>query len=169
MTRADNRSSRSALMARIRHKDTGPELIVRSRLHRLGYRYRLHRKDLPGKPDIVLASRRVVIFVHGCFWHQHEGCRVSHIPKTRVDYWLPKLRKNVERDQAHRARLEALGWAVHVIWECEIAHDRFVEPLVDLLRSRPQKGKARSCSADPEIAQKGRAAIERLRQVGADR
>lgn len=85
----------------------------------MGYRFRLHRKDLPGKPDIVLGPRRKVIFVHGCFWHQHEACRAGRIPRSNSSYWTPKLQRNVERDQAARQTLQAAGWDVLVVWDCE--------------------------------------------------
>ena len=110
---------RSALMARIRSVDTRPEIAVRRLLHAMGYRFRLHRRDLPGKPDIVLPRHRLAIFVHGCFWHQHAGCRLASRPKTRQDYWTPKLAGNVARDEAAQAALRKLGWRVEVIWECD--------------------------------------------------
>ena len=112
---------RSENMRRIRGKDTKPEMVVRRLVHSLGYRYRLHRKDLPGKPDLVFGPRKKVIQVHGCFWHQHPDpeCKVAHAPKSRLDYWGPKLRKNRERDQANRAALESAGWQVLEIWECQ--------------------------------------------------
>lgn len=118
---ADNRTkaSRSALMARIGSKNTSPELIVRRLLHGLGYRFRLHRKDLPGKPDIVLPGRRKVIFVHGCFWHAH-GCRIGRPPKSRPEFWEPKLARNRQRDAQNVAALEALGWDVETVWQCEM-------------------------------------------------
>ena len=99
-----------------------PELTVRRMVHAMGYRYRLHRHDLPGRPDIVFPGRRKIIFVHGCFWHQHPDstCKRVHRPKSNLDYWQPKLRRNQERDEAHRARLAELGWDVMVIWECEV-------------------------------------------------
>lgn len=113
---------RSQIMANIRSKGMKPELIVRRLTHSMGYRYRLHRKDLPGKPDLVFPARRKVIFVHGCFWHQHAdpACKIARRPKSNLDYWLPKLQRNVERDAEHRDRLSALGWQVLVIWECEV-------------------------------------------------
>lgn len=113
---------RSHIMANIRPKGMKPELIVRRLTHSMGYRYRLHRKDLPGKPDLVFPARRKVIFVHGCFWHQHAdpACKIARRPKSNLDYWLPKLQRNVERDAEHRDRLSALGWQVLVIWECEV-------------------------------------------------
>ncbi len=110
---------RSENMRQIHSKDTKPEVLLRSLLHKLGYRFRLHRKDLPGKPDIVFPGRRKVIFVHGCFWHQHPGCREGRLPGTRLEYWRPKLQRNVERDQMHLDGLSGLRWKVLVIWECE--------------------------------------------------
>lgn len=107
-------------MRRIRSRDTTPELAVRSITHRLGFRFRLNRVDLPGKPDLVFPGRRKVIFVHGCFWHMHTHCREGRIPSSRVDYWGPKLQRNIERDIAVRRRLRVLGWKVLVVWECEV-------------------------------------------------
>jgi len=107
-------------MSRIRGRDTGPEKTVRSVLHRLGYRFRLQRRDLPGCPDIVLPRHRTVIFVHGCFWHRHPGCKYAYEPKSRRLFWQRKFRRNVERDEDARERLIVLGWRVLVIWECEI-------------------------------------------------
>lgn len=106
-------------MRRIRKADTRPELTVRRIAHSLGLRFRLHRRDLPGTPDLVLPKRKAVVMVHGCFWHQHEGCRLARQPKSRLDYWLPKLQRNQARDESAREQLEALGWRVLVIWECE--------------------------------------------------
>lgn len=110
---------RSALMARVRGKDTQPEFIVRRLLHRLGHRYRLHAKELPGKPDIVFRPRRKAIFVHGCFWHRHAGCRLAFTPKTREDFWNAKFAQNVARDAHVVAALKERGWSVLVIWQCE--------------------------------------------------
>lgn len=118
---------RSTLMSRIRSKDTQPELIVRKLLHSRGYRYRLHDKRLPGKPDLVFAGRRKLIFVHGCFWHRHDGCAMARMPKSRIEFWRPKLQANQARDQVTIARLEAMGWRVLVVWECEL---RDVDALV---------------------------------------
>lgn len=112
-------ANRSALMSRIQGKNTGPELAVRSILHRLGYRFRLHRSDLPGRPDIVLPKHRKVILVHGCFWHGHT-CRLAAKPKSNEDYWLPKIARNRERDMRNLAALTSLGWIVLELWECEI-------------------------------------------------
>ena len=113
---------RSQIMANIRSKGMKPEMIVRRLAHSMGYRYRLHRKDLPGKPDLVFPARRKVIFVHGCFWHQHgdPACKIARRPKSNLDYWLPKLQRNAERDSEHQACLNELGWQALVIWECEV-------------------------------------------------
>ena len=110
---------RSALMRRIRGKDTTPERTVRRMSHSLGYRFRLHRRNLPGTPDLTFPRLRKVIFVHGCFWHRHTGCRRTTTPKTRVEYWRKKFEQNVERDRRNVATLHALGWEVLVVWECE--------------------------------------------------
>jgi DNA mismatch endonuclease, patch repair protein len=106
-------------MRRIRSKDMRPELAVRSLVHKMGYRFRLHRKDLPGNPDLVFVSQRKVIFVHGCFWHSHEGCKSAHVPKSNLGYWGPKLKRNRARDAKSIAALKADGWKTLVIWECE--------------------------------------------------
>jgi DNA mismatch endonuclease (patch repair protein) len=111
--------SRSENMRRIRSKDTSPEMAVRRLAHSLGYRYQLHRKDMPGKPDLVFPGRRKVIFVHGCFWHQHPQCREGRPPKSNGSYWLQKLARNIERDKAALSKLTGDGWSVLVIWECE--------------------------------------------------
>lgn len=112
--------SRSDIMRAVKRAHTGPEVVVRRALHALGLRFRLHRRDLPGSPDIVLPRFRTVVFVHGCFWHRHPGCRYASTPKTRQEYWLPKFKANVERDAKKEAQLRELGWRVLVIWECEI-------------------------------------------------
>lgn len=110
---------RSWNMSRIRGKDTAPEKLVRSALHKLGFRFRLHVRNLPGRPDIVLPKHRTVVFVNGCFWHRHPGCRYAYTPKSNVEFWREKFRANVQRDRRQRQRLEELGWRVIVIWECE--------------------------------------------------
>ncbi len=107
-------------MSRIRNKDTKPELTVRKFLHAAGFRYKLHDKKLPGKPDIVLPRYRTVIFVHGCFWHGHQGCRYFVVPKTRTDWWLDKINGNIEKDASAAADLRAMGWHVIEIWECQL-------------------------------------------------
>lgn len=106
-------------MQAVKTKDTGPEMTVRCMLHGHGYRYRLHRKDLPGRPDIVFASKRKAIFVHGCFWHGHK-CSKGKLPKSKLNYWQPKIEQNKARDDRNIAELEAAGWQVLVIWQCEI-------------------------------------------------
>jgi DNA mismatch endonuclease (patch repair protein) len=125
-------------MAAIRGKHTKPELIVRRGLHRRGLRFRLHRSDLPGRPDLVFPSRRVVVFVHGCFWHAHEGCRYYQLPATHRERWRVKLEENRARDQRHETALRVMGWRVIVVWECELrtgAATRLDE-LASLIRTR---------------------------------
>jgi DNA mismatch endonuclease (patch repair protein) len=114
---------RSWNMSRIKGRDTAPEKRVRSLLHRLGFRFSLRRKDLPGRPDIVLPGRNVAVFVHGCFWHRHRGCSNSVLPKTRAGFWLAKLDGNVARDTRNAAALKDLGWKVLTIWECEVGNE----------------------------------------------
>lgn len=123
----DNRSkkSRSQLMARIGSKNTKPEIEVRSFLHGLGYRFRLHCKELPGKPDIVFKRRRKAIFVHGCFWHGH-GCRIGKLPKSNVGFWHEKIERNRKRDAEKRSELEQLGWSVDEVWQCELKDDQLL-------------------------------------------
>lgn len=110
---------RSRLMSKVKQKDTKPEKAVRSILHGLGYRFRLHRRDLPGSPDIVLPKYRLAVFVHGCFWHSHPGCKKASMPKTNTEFWRQKLEANKKRDLAAIDSLNALGWRVLVVWECE--------------------------------------------------
>jgi len=114
---------RSWNMSRIKGRNTGPELRLRSLLHRAGFRFRLHPKDLPGKPDIVLSRYRTVIFVHGCFWHQHPRCRNATTPSTRRDFWQAKFDENVSRDARNCADLQSAGWNVITVWECELKAD----------------------------------------------
>ena len=122
-------------MQAVKSMDTKPEMTVRRCLHAMGYRYRLHPKELPGKPDIVFYGRKQAIFVHGCFWHAH-GCRYGQPPKSRLDYWLPKLEENKKRDTEKRIRLEALGWEVLTIWQCEIKDvDALTASLCDFLEA----------------------------------
>ncbi len=120
-------------MSRIRSKDTSPELAVRRALHAAGLRFRLHDRRLPGTPDVVLRSRAVIVEVRGCFWHRHLGCPRAPAPKSRQDYWLPKLARNAERDQANEQALEAAGWRVMVVWECQLP-DR-LQGLADEVRA----------------------------------
>jgi DNA mismatch endonuclease (patch repair protein) len=120
MTDTLTRTERSAQMSLVRGKNTKPELAVRKIVYRLGYRYRLHGRALPGRPDITLARRKKVIFVHGCFWHRHPGCRNNRLPKSRLSFWFPKLESNRKRDLSNQARLRKLGLRYLVVWECEI-------------------------------------------------
>jgi DNA mismatch endonuclease, patch repair protein len=115
--------ARSAQMAKVKNRDTKPEMRVRRALHAAGLRYRLHAKDLPGKPDIVLRSRRIAIFVHGCFWHRHPdpACKLARMPKSRVDFWEPKLEGNRERDLRNETALRDAGWDVRILWECDLS------------------------------------------------
>lgn len=110
-------------MSRIRSRDTGPELRLRSLLHRAGFRFRLHARKLPGRPDIVLPKYRTAIFVHGCFWHRHSGCRNATTPSTRAEFWREKFERNMRRDARNRTDLEAAGWTVLTVWECELKTD----------------------------------------------
>ncbi len=113
-------SERSNIMARIRGRNTKPEISVRKLLFSRGLRYRLHQKKLPGTPDIVFKKAKVAVFVHGCYWHQHKRCKDVSLPTTRTEYWIPKLAKNIERDKAAVRKLKKMGWKVHVIWECAL-------------------------------------------------
>ena len=117
---ADVPDARRAVMRGNKAKDTKPEVTVRRMLHALGYRFQLHRRDLPGTPDIVFPGRQKAVQVQGCFWHQHEGCRHAVIPATRRGYWAPKLARNVQRDRQNAAKLRALGWRLAVVWECRL-------------------------------------------------
>ncbi|WP_206455449.1 very short patch repair endonuclease [Aurantimonas marina] len=110
---------RSWLMSRVSSKDTAPEIRVRSAAHRRGLRFRIHRRDLPGSPDLVFPKRRLAIFVHGCFWHRHPGCRKASTPKSNIAFWQKKFAQNIERDELSRRKLQSLGWQVLTIWECE--------------------------------------------------
>jgi len=122
---------RSWNMSRIRSADTKPELIVRSLLHRMGYRFRLHQKNLPGKPDIVLPKYKTVIFVHGCFWHRHEECKYAYMPKSRRKFWNDKFKANIERDKTVKQQLKNFGWKVNIVWECELSDVKTIEKKLD--------------------------------------
>lgn len=124
--------ARSQNMARITGKDTSPEMAVRKLLHQMGYRYRLHVRGLPGRPDIAFPGRRKAVLVHGCFWHRHPGCRYAYTPKSRTEFWQRKFDQNVERDARNTRALAERGWKALVVWECEV---RDVQPLRDRLRS----------------------------------
>lgn len=124
-----DKATRSKMMSGIRSKNTKPEVLLRSELHARGYRFRLHRRDLPGSPDIVLPKYSAVIEVHGCFWHRHPGCRFASTPKTREDFWQAKFEANVQRDASNIVELGRLGWRTFVAWECDIK--RNVEEVAD--------------------------------------
>lgn len=123
MTDVVSQKKRSELMSRIRGSDTEPEIAVRRGLHRAGFRFRLHQRTLPGRPDIVLAKYRAVIFVHGCFWHRHRGCGFAYSPKSRIRFWNEKFRQNMARDRKQERRLLRSGWRVLVVWECSLRRE----------------------------------------------
>jgi DNA mismatch endonuclease (patch repair protein) len=128
--------ARSANMSKVGNKNTKPELLVRRILHRAGYRFRLHRSDLPGSPDVVLPRWRTAVFVHGCFWHGHEGCRRSKLPSTRTDFWQTKVERNQERDGIAKKGLERLGYKVVTLWECELKNEAGILERVDSATDR---------------------------------
>lgn len=130
-----DRKTRSRMMSGIRGRNTSPELLVRQYLFRAGFRYRLHVPGIPGRPDIVLPARKCVIFVHGCFWHRHPGCRFAYMPRSNVAFWKRKFESNVRRDRHVQTMLRRAGWRVHVIWECEI-HERGLRRLKRALGAR---------------------------------
>ena len=128
---------RSEIMRRVRSTDTTPELIVRKLTHSLGFRYRLHKKELPGKPDLVFSGKRKVIFVHGCFWHGHKCKRGNRLPKKNREYWTKKISANIKRDKSHVEELNKAGWSVLTIWECEIKdQDVLARKIVEFLNER---------------------------------
>ena len=140
MTDVYSPEKRSAVMRRVKGRNTTPEMTVRRALTRLGARYRLHRKDLPGNPDIVMPGRKLALFVHGCFWHGHDCARGSRVPKQNRDYWVAKVGRNVARDARSAAALAALGWRIETIWECELKDAAALEArLRGLLSSPPAK------------------------------
>jgi DNA mismatch endonuclease (patch repair protein) len=124
-----SKEKRSEIMSKVRSSGTKPEVIVRKKLHSLGFRFRLHNKALPGKPDIVLPKHRVVVFVHGCFWHHHNGCGKSKLPTSNAKFWRTKIFENVRRDAKIKADLKKLGWRILVIWECETKNTTFAKKL----------------------------------------
>ena len=130
------KEKRSYVMSRIRSQDTKPELMVRKFLFSKGFRFRVNVKKLPGSPDIVLRKYRTVIFIHGCFWHGHENCKIAHIPKTRTEWWEKKINKNISRDTDTRAELKKMGWRTMVVWECQLSpkqRETTLQSIVDLL------------------------------------
>lgn len=134
-------AKRSENMRRVKSKNTKPEMLVRKLLYSLGYRYRLHARELPGKPDIVFRGRAKALFVHGCFWHQHSVCRRGRPPASRHEFWIPKLARNLERDQAQGEKLAALGWEVLVVWECELADRKALEARLEDFLGTPTSRK----------------------------
>jgi DNA mismatch endonuclease (patch repair protein) len=126
-----NRGKRSLIMAAVHSKDTKPELAVRSLVHALGYRFRLHVASLPGKPDLVFPGRRKIIFVHGCFWHRHARCRYATSPKTRPEFWQEKFFTNVARDRRTRRELKKLGWSILTVWQCELKNPQKLEVRIE--------------------------------------
>ncbi len=131
---------RRALMARIRSKNTAPEMTVRSTAHQLGYRFRLHRRDLPGTPDLVFPRLGLALFVHGCFWHRHEGCRRASTPRTRREFWAAKFERNLRRDLEAREGLHAIGWRTAVVWECECRDGERLAALLAGILQGPSRG-----------------------------
>lgn len=129
-----DRKTRSRMMSGIRGKDTKPEMFVRRHLHAAGLRYRLHRRGLPGTPDLVLQKYAAVVFVHGCFWHQHPGCPLAVMPSTNVEFWRDKLARNRARDLSHRGELDEMGYRIFVVWECELSQGR-IETLIRDIRA----------------------------------
>lgn len=133
-----SREVRSRNMSRVRGKDTSPELKVRRLAHRLGYRFRLHRSDLPGSPDLVFPRLRKAVFVHGCFWHRHHCCRRASRPKTRVEFWAKKFEANIQRDEMALKKLRELGWDVLIVWECETKNSASLEKMIVAFLRPPQ-------------------------------
>ncbi len=134
--------ARSRLMARVRSRDTSPELRVRRIFYRLGLRYRLHCKGLPGRPDLAFESRRLVVFVHGCFWHRHPGCKATRTPKSHLEFWKGKFDENVERDKRVKEKLLLEGWSVLTIWECETLDVEYLKELALGIKGLPTKRRA---------------------------
>jgi len=135
MADVHNKETRSYNMSRIRSRDTKPEMLVRKFLFANGFRYRVNDKRLPGKPDIVLPKYKTVIFVNGCFWHGHEGCKYFVVPKTRTEWWLEKIKRNVELDKSTIHKIENSGLKAIIIWECQLKHDKFESTFRQLLSS----------------------------------
>jgi len=129
--------SRSRVMARVKGKNTGPELLVRKMVFAAGYRYRIHVKDLPGSPDLIFPGKRKVIFVHGCFWHRHDGCKLARMPKSRIDFWSAKLNGNKLRDMRTFDALRRSGWQVMVVWECELRDLEGVAKTIQIFLDTP--------------------------------
>ena len=137
-------AERSERMGRVKGRDTKPELKVRRLVHAMGHRYRLQVGHLPGRPDMVFGPRRKVVFVHGCFWHRHPGCKLTRMPKSRLEFWRPKLEGNRARDLENRRRLEELGWRWHVVWECELVDEVALRRRLDAFLSAEKEEPAAS-------------------------
>lgn len=153
--------TRSRIMASIRGKNTKPELVVRKALHRRGFRFRLHAKDVPGRPDLVFRKFNAVVFVHGCFWHRHEGCRHATVPSTRTEYWTSKFERNVVRDNEVRSRLIEAGWRVATVWECALRKAEHVDVATQMLARWLAAG-------DKEIAIEEKCVAERFARSGLE-
>ncbi|MDH4870587.1 very short patch repair endonuclease [Pseudomonas sp. BN515] len=137
LSRAASKKTRSEIMSAIRDKNTLPELKVRSALYSAGFRFRIHDNRLPGTPDIVLKKWKCIIFVHGCFWHQHPGCKRSKRPASNTDFWNDKLDKNIARDKQNQCKLETLGWKVLVLWECQLKERNWLDGIITLIATQP--------------------------------
>lgn len=158
MTDTLSPEQRSRRMALVRGRDTNPELVVRRALHAAGLRYRLHASDLPGKPDVVFPSRKIAVFVHGCFWHRHAdpACKLARTPKSRLDFWEPKLAGNAARDKDKQAQLRAAGWTVIVFWECGLKDSALIQGLIDQVRDTATSARRSRRSANDLHAKAGR-------------
>ena len=155
---------RSAVMSRIRSRNTKPEIVVRKALHAAGLRFRLHRKDLPGRPDLVFPSRRLAVFVDGCFWHQH-GCRLSHIPRSRLTYWEPKLARNRQRDDVNRRSLSQAGWTVLSVWECETRDTNRLDSFVSEVLNTDIREASKSQHCTSAAATTGKGTFQHVKEV----
>ncbi|HWK72010.1 MAG TPA: very short patch repair endonuclease [Burkholderiaceae bacterium] len=129
---------RSRVMSRIKGKNTQPEMVVRRLIHALGYRFRLHRRDLPGSPDVVLPGQKKAIFVHGCFWHRHAGCKYAYVPKSNLDFWMKKFDANVRRDNSTVEALKSLNWDVLIVWECQTRDPQHLSGVLERFLSSDQ-------------------------------
>ncbi len=145
-----DKKKRSEVMSKIRSKDTKPEIALRKALFARGFRYRVNDRKLPGKPDIVLPKYKTVIFLHGCFWHRHDGCKYAYTPKTNTEFWVDKITSNAERDKINLQKLTALGWSVITVWECEIRHTykHDITPLIDRISILLLENKFHNCKIE---------------------
>ncbi len=163
-----SRERRSANMRAVQGKDTVPEMVVRRIIHRMGYRYRLHSPDLPGKPDLVFSSRRKAIFVHGCFWHRHKGCPRAGEPKSNIDFWRVKLDRNATRDAEQLKSLRKIGWRSLVVWQCELKNERrLAAKLRSFLGGRVYMGRKKQ--REPDDKEQSARFIETAKRLGADK